>query len=197
MANFAAALPYLIQNEGGYSNQPGDKGGETMYGITVSTARKYGYTGPMASLPLNVASAIFQEWYWNPLYLDSVSSQSVATKLLDMSANFGPGTAAKLAQSAVNTLVDPPVDIDGGIGTDTLDSLNTADERDLLAALVQACVDRYQQIVAEDPSQEKWYQGWMNRASKIPGIVAGGIGTSVLLLIGLGLFLLFRNRGPA
>src|SRR5690625_2900639 len=40
-----------IRVEGAYSNNPADKGGETMYGITVSVARANGYSGPMANMP--------------------------------------------------------------------------------------------------------------------------------------------------
>src|SRR5690625_1688136 len=35
----------IIRVEGAYSNNPADKGGETMYGITVSVARANGYSG--------------------------------------------------------------------------------------------------------------------------------------------------------
>jgi lysozyme family protein len=196
MADFSTALPYVLANEGGYANVPGDKGGETMYGITVATARKYGYTGAMKDLPVSLAGSIYRDWYWDPLYLDSVASQAVATKLLDMSANFGPGGAAKIGQEAVNTIIDPPVDVDGAFGSDTLDAINSADEKDYLTALANACADHYQAIVDSNPSQSKFLNGWMARAAKVPGIIAGGIGAGVILMIGLGIWL-FMKRGNA
>src|SRR5690625_7094483 len=41
----------IIRVEGAYSNNPADKGGETMYGITVSVAGANGYSGPMDNTP--------------------------------------------------------------------------------------------------------------------------------------------------
>ena len=40
-------LDDLIKREGGYVNNPNDKGGETCWGITVAVARANGYAGPM------------------------------------------------------------------------------------------------------------------------------------------------------
>ena len=36
--------------EGGYVNDPDDKGGETCHGVTLTTAREYGYKGKMKDL---------------------------------------------------------------------------------------------------------------------------------------------------
>ena len=49
---FDDAFTALELIEGGYSNDPQDPGGETMYGITARLARAYGYTGAMRDLPL-------------------------------------------------------------------------------------------------------------------------------------------------
>ena len=36
MANASELMPFIHKWEGGYSNHPHDRGGETMYGITKS-----------------------------------------------------------------------------------------------------------------------------------------------------------------
>lgn len=41
------AMDATFQHEGGYVNNPNDRGGETNWGITIAVARAYGYTGPM------------------------------------------------------------------------------------------------------------------------------------------------------
>ena len=53
----------VIEREKGYSNNPADAGGETMWGITVATARRLGYTGPMRDLPRDTAAAIYMREY--------------------------------------------------------------------------------------------------------------------------------------
>jgi lysozyme family protein len=41
----------ILGKEGGYVNNPNDKGGPTRWGITQTTARAYGYSGDMKALP--------------------------------------------------------------------------------------------------------------------------------------------------
>ncbi|HEX5258441.1 MAG TPA: glycosyl hydrolase 108 family protein, partial [Sphingomicrobium sp.] len=41
----------LIDREGGYADNPADKGGPTCFGITQAVARANGYCGPMRQLP--------------------------------------------------------------------------------------------------------------------------------------------------
>ena len=48
----------LIEREGGYANQPADKGGATCFGITEAVARDHGYRGPMRQLRRQEAEAI-------------------------------------------------------------------------------------------------------------------------------------------
>lgn len=48
----------LMKREVGAPTTPRIRGGETNYGITVATARAYGYTGPMRDLPYSTAQNI-------------------------------------------------------------------------------------------------------------------------------------------
>ena len=52
--NIEQYLEELIKREGGYVNNPADRGGATKYGITQSVARENGYRGNMKDLPLDV-----------------------------------------------------------------------------------------------------------------------------------------------
>ena len=52
MSSFDDAFKALIGSEGGYSFNPADPGGETMWGVTARVARASGYAGPMKDLPL-------------------------------------------------------------------------------------------------------------------------------------------------
>ncbi|MBP0496404.1 hypothetical protein J5Y10_26725 [Roseomonas sp. SG15] len=53
----------MIGREARYSNNPSDKGGETMWGITVARARAAGDMGPMAATPRQTAVDICARFY--------------------------------------------------------------------------------------------------------------------------------------
>lgn len=191
MAVFGPALEFVLPHEGGYSNNPADKGGATNYGITEATARRHGYQGDMRSLPLATAGEIYAAEYWPGL--EAVESQAVASKIFDLRVNFGVAGGNRLAQQAANELVDPPTDVDGRWGPDTVATINAADPAAMLDELATVAAARYQAIVDRDPSQETFLRGWMKRALDLPAYVAGGLGLGVLLLVG-GL-IWFTQRG--
>ncbi|MEO6224401.1 MAG: glycosyl hydrolase 108 family protein, partial [Sphingomicrobium sp.] len=56
--NIGAIIGRLIDREGGYVNNPADKGGPTIFGITEAVARAQGYAGPMRTMPRAEAEAI-------------------------------------------------------------------------------------------------------------------------------------------
>jgi len=53
----------LVVREGGYVNNPADKGGPTNFGITEAVARAQGYAGSMQSLPREEAAEIYTRLY--------------------------------------------------------------------------------------------------------------------------------------
>lgn len=73
--NFDQAFEALIGHEGGYSNNPSDPGGETMFGITARVARQAGYHGAMRSLPLVTAKQIAKNQYWDAVRADELPAQ--------------------------------------------------------------------------------------------------------------------------
>ncbi|MGK7253311.1 glycoside hydrolase family 108 protein [Acinetobacter baumannii] len=99
-------LDELIKREGGYVNNPADRGGATKYGITEAVARENGYKGSMKDLPLDVAKSIYKQQYWTAPRFDQVNavSSAVAEELLDTGVNCGTGFAKPLLQRALNLL---------------------------------------------------------------------------------------------
>jgi lysozyme family protein len=113
--NFDDAFTILVGTEGGYSNRnpQDDPGGETMWGVTLYTARSHGYTGAMKDLPQSTAKAIYRLSFWLAAGCDQVPAD-VAFDLFDTAVNSGPSEAVKLLQASVGT------DQDGAIGPHTL-----------------------------------------------------------------------------
>lgn len=167
----------LIEREGGYVNDPTDRGGETMYGITKAVARQYGYNGEMLALPFELAFKIYQDRYWTPLKLDEVQqlSETLAEQLFDFGVNSGVVAAAKKFQLALNVLNNrqtlySDLVADGVFGSRTLRALIKYIEhrkQDGVKVLIEAvrgqrisyCIN----IAANDESQEKYSFGWLKR----------------------------------
>lgn len=175
---FEAALARVLALEGGYVNDPADRGGETRYGITAATARRHGYPGDMTGLPLETARAIYRAEYWAPLRLDAVAARHapLAGRLFDIAVHLGPGTAGQFLQRALNLLnrgrrLFPDLAVDGRIGPATLAALDALGPRDppLLERLLWAYqARRYLEIIEHDPAQERFTRGWFARLGQPP-----------------------------
>lgn len=174
--NIEQYLDELIKREGGYVNNPADRGGATMYGITQAVARENGFKGNMKDLPLDVAKAIYKKQYWTAPRFDQVNtiSSAVAEELLDTGVNCGTGFAKPLLQRALNLLNNqgkagfPDLVIDGVYGSETLRALKTylakrgkEGEKVLLRVLNIMQGQRYIEICERNPSQEQFFYGWI------------------------------------
>jgi lysozyme family protein len=118
MSSFDDAFDALIGNEGGYSNNPRDPGGETMWGVTARVARASGYTGAMREMPRDTAKAIAKRLYWDPLHLDQFDAR-VAFQIFD--ANYNGGHPVIWMQAAAG------VSVDGLIGPRTIAAVQAVD----------------------------------------------------------------------
>src|SRR5256885_13062282 len=121
----------LIDREGGFVDNPADKGGPTCFGITQEVARAQGYAGPMRLLPRSEAVAIYLRLYWQRPRLDEVAKRSsrLAAELFDTGVNMGPAVAVTFLQRALTALNRnggdyPDLVPDGRIGDVTLAALD-------------------------------------------------------------------------
>lgn len=101
---FQVSIMRIIAAEGGYSNNPADAGGETMYGITVATARNWGYVGAMRDLPRHLAEKIYYDRYiiapgFNQVF--EINSR-ISYELIDTGVNMGPIVATRFLQRSLN-----------------------------------------------------------------------------------------------
>lgn len=165
MASFEQAIEYVLENEGGDSNDAADHGGQTRFGITKKEAAAHGIE--ISKLTRDQAKEIYRRGYWR---FDGIESQRISTKLLDMAVNMGPGTAVRAVQRILG------VQLDGAFGLLTERAINTATDSGtvaeptdlLLYKLACAACVRYADIVANDPSQVVFLRDWIGRAVKLP-----------------------------
>lgn len=118
--------------EGGYSDNPKDKGGPTMYGITEQVARANGYTGDMKDLPKSTAEQIAKTQYWDIMRLDDIDKMSpdIAQEMYDTGLNCGVGNAGKFLQRALNVFnreqqLYKDLTVDGVVGPVTVSNLRS------------------------------------------------------------------------
>jgi lysozyme family protein len=156
---FDNAFHRLMIYEGGYSNDPDDHGGETKYGISKTQYPDV----DIRNLTIAQAKGIYRLDYWDKLNLDSVSDMMIAGEIFEQAVNFGPATAVKNLQDALNFL-GAQLYIDGKLGPLTLAALNNyIDQRALQKALNGVQFEYYRKIVAMNPGQKKFARGWLRR----------------------------------
>lgn len=181
--NFDAAFAKIIGLEGHYSNLANDAGGETMFGITATTARQFGYTGPMRDMPLGVAQRIYRRGWWNLMRLDDVANLAgarIAFELFECGVNIRPRTAVEFLQRALNSFNQrgahyPDLKVDGDLGTKTLSALaafmrqrqRQEGERVLLTALNAQQGVYYLERGEARPANEDFTFGWFAHRVRI------------------------------
>lgn len=171
---FLAAIAPTLGIEGGYANHPSDRGGETMWGVTVARARAAGYTGAMRSMPRATALEIYRLFYWSQPGFDRIHEidPALGMLLLDLGINFGQGRAAGWLQRSLNALNGrgrhwPDLTVDNAAGAMTRAALQAlirqrgADGRHVITGMVRAMASvRYVEIAEANPSQEDFLFGW-------------------------------------
>lgn len=100
-AFFKKAIAFVLQHEGGYSNHVKDAGGETNYGISK---RAYPHLN-IKDLTLGQAQAIYQQDYWDDIFLCHVQSLPLAAKLFDFCVYMGKAAGLLLLQKSLQQIM--------------------------------------------------------------------------------------------
>jgi len=164
-ADIEEALIFTLKNEGGYVDIPQDRGGATNKGITINTLSRY--LGRKASkkevknLNHKTITAIYKKYYWDVMNLDNLQDQSIATVLFDMGVLTGPGTSARIAQEVLNITQTKKFD------KATLQALNATTAQEFIPKFAKRHIKRFNEIVANRPSQKIFLKGWKNRANRL------------------------------
>lgn len=145
--SFEIALKYSLQFEGGYVNDPGDKGGETNFGITKAVYDEYRTKNSLSIQSVkNISDKevqdIYYKQYWLAAGCDKLSDK-LAIVTFDMSINSGVSRAKRYL-----TLTQDPNKY-----------------LDLRATF-------FKKIVQNNPSQQKFLKGWLNRVENLRKIIA-------------------------
>lgn len=148
LTNFEKAVLVILENEGGYVNDPNDSGGETKYGISARSFPDL----DIKNLTKEQAISIYKKEYWDKIQGDKLPYR-IALQVFDMAVNAGVSVAVKMLQEIAGTYKD------GVVGKKTLDA--------------SAKIDQFSYFIARLRFYEKakdkggFRQGWINRATKV------------------------------
>ncbi len=173
MADFNQALQLVLQNEGGYSSDPNDPGGETYKGVARNMNSNWvGWTlidlqKKQPNFPANLTNnselnaeieQFYKVNYWDRVKGDDITEQRVANSIFDFGVNAGVGTSVILAQKVTGA------DEDGVMGPDSVTAINKTDADQFIAYFTLAKIARYIKIVKSRPASQKYFYGWIRRA---------------------------------
>lgn len=170
-------LDYIFCVEGGYFNHPNDPGGETMYGIIKTEARKWGYNGAMKELPKAVAVEIYKKKYWKGTGLMNIKNFAVALTVFDFQVNSG-ARGCKIAQKTANRLYTErntlssfakemegtkPLAEDGVLGPKSFEVINSIPPLEFLLGYTLFQEDQYEDLMRNNSKLRVFDEGWENR----------------------------------
>jgi len=163
MADIKKFSVILAKHEGGFVNDPYDKGGATNKGVTLSVYQSFYGKDKTAEDLKKITDEqynhILKVGYWDKCKADYINNQSLANIFVDMAYNSGCVTAIKKMQGVIGVVVD------GLIGTKTLNAINNGNQESIFNKFKQVRIDYYNNIVKRNPTQKKFLNGWLKRVN--------------------------------
>lgn len=141
--------------DGGFTDDPTDKGGRTQYGIAEKSNPEAWADGKVTE---DEARAIYTKKYIVGPGFDKITDPRLQHFLVDWGVTSGPGVAIKSLQRLVG------VNDDGVLGVETLQAVTENDPTKLLNRLIDDRIKMFCRIVQKNPSQARFISGWVNRA---------------------------------
>lgn len=207
---FQDALQNTLSHEGYYANVEGDKGGETYRGIArnffpewngwaIVDAEKAKKGG---SLPWNykITSALlddyiavfYKKYFWDKIYLDLVKDSNLQNFIFDFFVN-SRNSGVKVIQQTLRNVFNKNIAVDGAMGTQTVNAINSVDGKSLFNALKKARESFYVTI-SQKGQNAKFLKGWLKRLNSFEYVPV--VTMSAILVTGLAVagFLIFKRH---
>lgn len=159
--SYSAALAFVLEQEGGYVNDPDDPGGATNRGITLQTLRdwrKDQSLGPddVKRLTHEETASIYHANYWLGGGCDRLMPK-LALAHFDACVNMGTRRATRMLQRILN------VPADGIIGPQTESAARNMDEEKAIQEYLKVRASYYKRLAHLRPSSAKFLKGWLAR----------------------------------
>ena len=167
---FERAFKFVIGEEGGFTDDPNDRGnwtgGATGKGELLGT--KYGIAANAYGCALMAAGKIIKELtiadameiyrrdWWNKMFCDSLPDK-YRLPLFSAAINCGMTRAVKWLQGCIGVVAD------GRVGEKTIQAARKTNPDAALNEFYALWLSHYDAIVQRNPSQKKYLKGWQNR----------------------------------
>lgn len=155
ITDWHAAADFVLKEEGGYTVDPNDHGGETNFGISKSSYPNV----DIKNLTKEKALDIYSKDFWQACKCDELPTP-LAIAVFDAAVNQGQKTAVKMLQMALN------VTVDGIIGDVTIGAAFKAGPKIVRQFLAQRMV-RYIRIIMKDQTQQVFAENWSSRLMRL------------------------------
>ncbi|RWB93547.1 MAG: secretion activator protein [Mesorhizobium sp.] len=164
IGNLPYCLIVTLKYEGGYSNDPNDRGNWTGQNVGVGTLKgtKYGIAAhayprlDIKNLSFDEAKSIYERDYWKPILGESLP-YGVDLATFDAGVMSGPQRGVRWLQAAVGAKQD------GLAGSETLAKTLAADGNETIRAI---CASR-RSFVQSLSSKKYFGRGWSRRIAEV------------------------------
>jgi len=171
---FRDQIEHILNIEGGFTNDPVDRGGATKYGITLNFYKNNvdsnATVDDIRNLTKSEAKEIYYEHFWknaskttSDVTYDDLP-EPVASVTFNFGINMGSDRGHTLLQKAINAS-GGNVSVDGWLGPETVRASTHLDTSEIVKRYGVEVSMFYYQIVKNDSSQEKFLEGWFYRVS--------------------------------
>jgi lysozyme family protein len=178
------AFLITLKHEGGYVNDPSDKGGETYQGIArnfhpdwigwdyLDGIMNKSWNAIYSDLN-NYVADFFYHKYWSKYRIEEIHNQDIANLIYDWCINSGG--AIREIQKVLNSF-GYKLATDNKIGRVTLQAINQTDPINLNEALVTARKEYYLNLVENGNLSSSFLDGLISRADQYKNAVVESVG---------------------
>ncbi len=178
MADIKNLVTFISRWEGGFVNDPVDKGGPTHMGVTLAIWQRVGYDKngdgviDVDDLKLltheDLVEVVLRPHFWNVWKADDINNQATANLVVDWMWHSGPRTIP-MVQNALQ------VKEDGIVGPLTLQAFNDSLNKEwLFSTIKQSRIMDVNRICSSNTRMNRFRKGWLDRIAShrfIPVIV--------------------------
>ena len=159
---------FLKAKANGLANDPADRGGATLVGVTIGTYKDYcRRNGRSIPSTADFSKLNYEEWleilktmFWDRWQADRIADQRVAEMLVDWvwtSGSYGITLPQKLLG----------VKVDGIVGPKTLYAVNARNPAELFESLKRERMAYINRICQSRPANSKFRSGWLRRINSL------------------------------
>ena len=170
---FSKISSVILRHEGGYVNDPNDRGGETNMGITIATWRAYApidlgieaTSSSFRNMTKEQAEIIYYNHYWEPKGFCKLENTKVALMVYDWTITSG--RAVKQIRKMLHDEYNNRLIVNNIMDDDMIHCINAVENQEqLLSRIAEIRKDYYRSLTitnGEPNAQIKFLNGWINR----------------------------------